>query len=424
MMKIFKSEIFKNVGVLVSGTILAQLIPIFSQVFLRRMYSPEDFGVYSVLTSILAIFLMVFTLRYDLAIVHPKSHIKSFNLVGLVFIIASFFLLISILFIYLFKLKIVQLLNIPLDYGYWLYFLPIIIYFMAIYKSIEYWLIRMKKFRLISINKFSRRFFESSIQLLFGFLKLPLGLMLGNLGGNFSNVLLSLLSLKKTSLKISFLNKEKILEVLKYYKEYPLFSFLPALLNTIALYAPIFIVNKVFGVDDTAQFDLTRLVLAIPSVLLSVSITQVYLQRFSSNIQLKKSIKKEFLSLFSLLSIISICSILIIYFWGEDLFSLIFGEKWNEAGVFAEQLIFKYALTFLVSPLSALLIAIKEIKLTSLWNIFHFLLIIALFFIHFNNIQEFFYNFIFFDVISYLVYLIIILFVFLKYERGLSNFIP
>ena len=83
--KIFKSEIFKNISILVSGTVLAQLIPVISQVFLRRMYSPEEFGAYSILCSLIGISVIFFTLKYDLAIINPKSHVKALNIFALIF---------------------------------------------------------------------------------------------------------------------------------------------------------------------------------------------------------------------------------------------------------------------------------------------------------------------------------------------------
>ncbi|HOY73393.1 MAG TPA: oligosaccharide flippase family protein, partial [Tenuifilaceae bacterium] len=69
-----KSEILQNASILVSGTILAQAIPILLQPFLRRYFSPHDFGVYSVYSSLIGILLVISSFRYEQAIVLPKRN--------------------------------------------------------------------------------------------------------------------------------------------------------------------------------------------------------------------------------------------------------------------------------------------------------------------------------------------------------------
>ena len=418
--KIFKSEIFKNISILVSGTVLAQLIPIISQVFLRRMYSPEEFGAYSILCSLIGMSVMFFTLRYDLAIINPKSHVKALNILALIFFISTFFLVLSISSILCFKNIIMDWLSFPSKFSFWLYLLPIIVYVMSIYRSLEYWLIRMKKFRVISVNKFGRRSVESFFQLFLGSFSLPIGLVLGNLSGNSFNVLIGLFHLKKTSINTRLITKQRILRVMHEYREYPLYSFIPSLLNTMAMLLPVLFINKLFGLENTAQLDLTQTVLAIPSVFLALSLSQVFLQKFSENINNRKSLKDPFLNMFKLLFIASLFSLVSIYFFGEEIFTIVFGKNWTTAGSFSEILILKYAIVFLVSPLSSLLIALKKIKLTSLWQLFYFCSILLLYYSNTNSSIEFLYLYVKIDALSYTVYLILILYSFIKYEQKLN----
>jgi O-antigen/teichoic acid export membrane protein len=417
--KLFNSEVFKNIGILVSGTVLAQLIPVISQVFLRRMYSPEEFGAYSIICSLIGISVLFFTLRYDLAIVNPKSHVKALNIFALIFFIATIFLVLSFTSILCFKEIIIEWLDFPEKFTFWLYLLPFIIYLMAIYKALEYWLIRMKKFKIISFNKLVRRGAESFVQLILGVLNVPTGLILGNFSGNIFNLFIGLAHIKKTSVNIRLITKERILSLIKDYKEYPLYSFIPSLLNTVALLLPILFVNKLFGLENTAQLDLTSTVLAVPSVFLAIAVSQVYLQKFSEMIHQNKSLKIQFFNMFLSLIIISFAILITIYFFGEEIFTLIFGNKWTLAGSFSEILIYKYALVFLVSPLSCLLIALKKIKIISIWQILYFISIIQLYYFNTNTMKEFLNLYVKIDVLAYLAYFILIVFSLIRYENKL-----
>jgi len=68
-----KSDFSKNVLVLMTGTTIAQAIPIAISPILTRLYSPEDFGVFALFVAITSVFGSVANGRYDLAIMLPKK---------------------------------------------------------------------------------------------------------------------------------------------------------------------------------------------------------------------------------------------------------------------------------------------------------------------------------------------------------------
>ena len=66
---IYKSDFLKYTLVLVSGTVLAQLIPILLQPILRRIYTPEQFGLFAVYSSIFSMLVVVAAGKYETTIV-------------------------------------------------------------------------------------------------------------------------------------------------------------------------------------------------------------------------------------------------------------------------------------------------------------------------------------------------------------------
>jgi hypothetical protein len=87
MLKILKSEFTKNVAALITGTTIAQAIPLLIAPVLTRIYTPEDFGLLATLTSMTMIVGSVATGRYEMALIIPKKESYADNLfiIGLIF---------------------------------------------------------------------------------------------------------------------------------------------------------------------------------------------------------------------------------------------------------------------------------------------------------------------------------------------------
>ena len=64
---------FRNVLAMLSGTTLAQIIAVVGMVPLARLYSPTDFGYFAIIQALVTAGAGLAALRYDLAVVLPKS---------------------------------------------------------------------------------------------------------------------------------------------------------------------------------------------------------------------------------------------------------------------------------------------------------------------------------------------------------------
>ncbi|MCK5335612.1 MAG: translocase, partial [Gammaproteobacteria bacterium] len=68
-----KEESSRNVLTLMTGTSIAQAIPIAISPLLTRIYTPNDFGVYALFISIATIFGSIANARYEMAIMLPHK---------------------------------------------------------------------------------------------------------------------------------------------------------------------------------------------------------------------------------------------------------------------------------------------------------------------------------------------------------------
>lgn len=419
--KIFKSELFKNTSILVSGTALAQLIPILLQPILRRYYSPESFGAYSVYLSLLGILLVISSLKYELSIVLPKKDKDSINIVFLTFIINIIFNTFLLIVIIVWKNEIVVFLNLQKEFSFYLYLVPLGVFLFNLYQSINFWLIRKSKFFAISKNKFVRRSFEGGSQILFKYVKFSHGLVIGDIIGHVINVLYGFWQSIKHGFNIRVISFTKIKYVLRKYSEFPKYNVIPSFMSACSYLLPVLFINKFYSATDAGFFDLSKLVLSIPLALIAISISNVLLQKLSEKHRNSLSILKEIYPIIVIVLIIAILEIVIIFFFGKGLFVLFFGDEWLFSGEISRILVWAYAFNFFIASFSSIYIALKKIKLLSIWQMFYFLSILSLSLFKNLSYVNFLRIFNYIEIVSCFVSFSFLLYILYKYEMKIKR---
>ena len=79
----FRGEFNRNVATLVTGTGLAQLIPLAVTPVLSRLYPPEQFGVLALFISVVSSLSVLATGRYEFAIMLPRKDVDATNIAAL-----------------------------------------------------------------------------------------------------------------------------------------------------------------------------------------------------------------------------------------------------------------------------------------------------------------------------------------------------
>lgn len=419
---LLKSELLRNTSILISGTALAQAIPLCLAPILRRgFFSAEVFGAYSVYLSLLGILIVIATFKYELAIILPRKDSEAANVFFLTVILNSLFNILLILVIIIWKPVLLRFLNLDEKFGNYLYFVPLGTFFYSFYQSINYWLIRKKRFPAISINKFVRRGFEGFAQIGFKFTKVSYGLLLGDLIGHIANILSGMYQGAKSGLSIRLFSPEKIKMVLKKYSEYPKFSVIPSLMSACSYLLPAILINKYFSSENTGYFDLSKMLLSIPLAFVASSISNVMLQNMSEKFRKNETLIKDIGPIFAIVIFICILEIAVIELFGIDLFKLFFGEKWGFSGTISQILVWSYALNFIVASFSSVFISMNKIKLLSIWQLFYFVSILSL--ILFKNFQfiDFIRIYVLIEVVCYLLIMIFMILIIVKYESKLKR---
>jgi len=390
------------------------------QPVLRRIYTPEDFGAMSVYLSLLGVITIVSSLRYEATIVLPKNNNEAANILSLAFIINIIFCIILLLALLFFRDEIVGLINFPQKYSRFLYLLPVASLFFGIYQSINYWLIRQKAFKASTQNKIIRRGIEGAFQLLLGIFKFPGGLFVGDLSGNFANGFAGIRQAFKNKFDLRFVSKKKIRYVFKKYIDFPKYNVIPTLLSNAATVLPFLFVNKIYSTETVGYLDLSRLVLSIPLIFISATISQVFFQHTTEKKHNSISIKIEAINILYLLSAIIIAEILLVIFAGPELFGFVFGKSYEVSGSFSQLLVFSFSLNFISSTFSSIFITFEKIRLNSIWQIVYFFAICSLFLFRHLDIYDFLKIFVAIEIVMHLTYCTMIYFIVRNYEKKIK----
>lgn len=409
--RILKIDVIRNISLLVTGTVLAQLFPMLLEPFLKRIYLPEDFGKLSLFLKSFNTLVILSTCCYEMGIIINKDEEDTKILInGNILLNMIFLFLIESLIIILLYFKII-----PKDY-YFFILLPFSVCFYSIGLSFNNYMIRKEKYKKVSLNKFIRRmseaFFQINTKLFFN---MSIGLIIGNIFGNFCYFIYNF-KVSKFKINIDF---HEIKRIWKKYIEFPKYNLFPQLFNTLSSSVFDFFVLLKFSISEVGYLELTQKVLLLPSALLSDSIGRVILQSTSKKINNKESIKKEILYTFIILLLMGITFFIIVYFYGVYLFALVFGSNWLKSGIYAKWMIFYICISFIASPLSSILLSLKKFKINSFWQICKTLLILLIGIFSFKDMKDLIIIYTLINSVFYIIYMIIIFYELYKYENNI-----
>ncbi len=397
------STLIKDVLTLSIGNAIAFIASVLLYPVLSRVFTPIDYAIFGLYSSIFAFLEIASAGRYDFAVVMPKQEDDAINVVAGGLIISVVYSVFIFSLALLFKDVAASNLN-NIQLANWLLWLPIGLLFISISKLCNAWLIRKKNFRASSINKAGQKIAEGSVQVSFGFISFGNGLVLGDVAGRLFNAGLSIYQSVKYGLDIKKVSWTSIKTNLKQFLEFPKFGILPSMLNTLGGMLPVFIISMYYSVEISGNFNFSRIILSVPFALIAVGISQVLMQQVSARKHEREPIADEVYSLARKLFVLSVIGTVIIFFFGPVLFEFVFGAKWRVAGWYTSILILSNSISLVVSPFSILLPVLGKVKWLSYWQIFYFAFVSTLWLLKGIDIVYFLTVIVVIDVISYILY--------------------
>lgn len=340
----------RGVSVLVGGTAGAQLLTVLAAPLLTRLYSPEAFGLLAVYGGLLALFTVVASGRYQMAIPLPEGDREAAEVVVLSLAVVVVTTTISAVMVGLWGEQLAGLLGVP-ALARWLWLLPLGVAFSGGYQAVSYWALRTRAYSTIA----STRIKQSVCLLAIQFMANPLGgggLILGQAVGQGMGTI----TLARSALSAVVRHRVKpagVLAVARRYRNFPLFSTWSGLFNTAGKQLPPLLFAALFSPAAAGLYALAHRVLAMPLALIGDAIGKVF---FSSAAEAHRegSLGPLVAQVHGILAQIAMPPCVVLMLAGPELFALVFGETWRPAGEFARWMAPWLYMVFITSPLSHL----------------------------------------------------------------------
>lgn len=410
--KYFKSEFFRNVLTLFTGSTIAQALPIIISPILSRLYAPDDFGTLAIFVAVAGFISIIITGQYESAIILPKENKEAINLAVLSLIITISISVFSFLVILIFHNQICHLFNAE-NLNNYIFLIPLSIFLTGVYQIFTFWSLRKKQYKRLAIRQISQSLSTSSVKLGGGLWRSsPTGLILGNIFGQITATsVLCWLTWKEDADQRNLISKEVIKKVAFDYRNFPKYNAPQAFLDTINASSIIFLLSYFFSSTVLGLYSFAFSMITLPMRLIGSSVTQVFYQKASEAYNNGQDLWPLIKKLIVRLALIGLPGLLVILFFGPQIFSTVFGPKWEDAGTYAQVLMPWLFINFIGSPIGSIPQILNKQKHFFMITLFGNIAIPALLFIFSYYNKNPYNSLIFFSCISILNYMFAILWV-------------
>ena len=351
-----RKNLLGDVMALAGGTAVSQGLIIVSSPLLTRLYTPADFGILAVYASILGIFSVIASLRYEFAIPIADNDSDATNLLALSFVLVALFSLFVTAVVVLWGKSLAAWGNVAQMEPY-LWLIPVGILAIGILQAVNYWYTRQKSFSHLGIAKTLQSASQVFLQAAAGLGSLgAVGLVAGHALGRAAAAVYLLKRLKVKPKRIS-------LGALRYvayrYRKFPLYTAWASLINVVGTQAPAIMFTKLFSPEAAGLFSLTVRILSLPAALIGQAIGQAIYPRLAERDRGDGDASRMIGDTAIVLVMIAFPIFAFIGAFGPPIFATLFGNEWRQAGLYARYMSPWLFLAFVSSPLS-MFVFVKE----------------------------------------------------------------
>lgn len=365
-----RSEFFKNLSIYVSGSFISQIVNFCFSIIATRLYTAKEFGLYGVIITVISMISPVMSGKYEEAMVIQSRKVDTNYLLaiclGISFVVSALvFLVVGVGKIWISNISILNLSEEDI------LFIPAVISALSVFTIYCYYANSFKEYGVISKSKVFQAIvtmIASVLLAIFGYTKY--GLIVGYITGLLAASSFLVISFKSISInKIFDVNKKKRYLLYKY-RSFPVYNGFASIINGVHAAIPIGFISANYTLDEVGFYTLMYKSICMPFTLIVVAFSQVNLKHVSDLIRKKYNIQVYLVKSLVFLLVLFIFPTMIIFYWGREIFSMIYGEEWGMAGVYAEELVVGLSISFISSALSTTLSAMMKLKSNLLWQLF------------------------------------------------------
>ncbi len=347
----------KSISVLVKGAFAAQFVTLLCSPVITRLFTPDELGVYALVTGAVGMFGFAMSCRFEVCIVSENDEVKVNSLVKLSLLICM--LLSCLLFVcYYIYFKYSRISCNPFQLSlvvFGLLFMTGIINVFTAYNN------RNKDYRLITKSYVLRVLSQNICNVMAGLSHLgAIGLSVSHLIGYFVGVRdqAALLLIKRAA--IYQISIRQMLLVFCENKKQALLSTPAVLANGFSYSIILYFVESLFSVAAVGYYLISYRILGLPLSIISANISRVFLEKASSEFKKKGEFQRTYLMTVVIQIILSIPIGFCLFLFAPSVCKILFGEGWDIAGNYIRILTPMFMFRFIAGGVNTSAIIVKK----------------------------------------------------------------
>lgn len=352
---LFHSVFVRNIITLVSGTGVAQLIPVIIIPVLTRLFTPAEIGIYASFVAFFQIVSVISCGRYEYAIIISPYQKEADRLTLISTSLASATGLLLFLVLVILAPALSGLFGIPqLSSWSWIILLPVAVAAHGLFLSMTFTLNRNKQYGKIGAGKIIHTGSTGLLQILAGFRAAGFtGLIFGKVAG----VVLSVFYVwwhTVDNFRNGFreFSLQRIRQTVYKYRNYPFFNAPHALTTSVSSNLPVILFIAYFSEAIAGFFAMAIRACYMPIQIISIAYGQVLGKRLAEikndKLPIWSFVKKNASYLF----LIGLIPFGILFAVSPSLFSFVLGEEWVITGEYIRIITPWVFLSFILNPLN------------------------------------------------------------------------
>jgi len=350
----------RNVVILGGGAALAQGLNALLAPALTRLYPPENMGQYALFSSFLNVALVAVSLKYELGVLAVSTDKQAAELAFASFLfVVPMSVLGAAAFFSLIHFSILGFNALP---AYSSILMVIALVFAGAFYVFRYWFVRQEQFNLVTQATVAQSGVRSICQVAIGALGFQVG---GLLGGEVIGRCAGMSRMFREGWPrmrsfVSPIDDKSFREVLRENWRFPIYSLPSSLVDTLSANICIPLIVLYYGSEAGGYFALVQRVFAVPLILISASVADVFHGRLALHArETPDRVIRLFRNTSAWLVGVAVIPTVLLLLFAEHLFRIVFGSKWAVAGKLAAVVAPLFFAQFVVSPLSRLVFVLE-----------------------------------------------------------------
>ncbi|MDG5767481.1 oligosaccharide flippase family protein [Balneolales bacterium ANBcel1] len=379
--RIRSSEFIRNSAVMMTGTGIAQIIPVLIIPVLTRLYAPGEIGILAAFVSLFTIFSVIAGGRYEFGIIMPESDRTGTNLLylsGALSVLSGIVLALVVLF---FGGQVARAVNAPLLEP-WLWLLPVTVTAQGLFMAFSFALNRNKQYHSIAAGKVTQTGTTAAVQTLGGISGWGVGgLIIGKAVGVIISAgwLITALQ-RKVPRFLERVKPEELKKAAAEFISYPKYNAPHALVNSISSNLPVILFITFFSDAIAGFYAMAFRASYAPVQIVSAAVGQVFGKRLADKKHEQADVRSYVVKMLLLFAAIGIIPFGLLFLAGPAVFGYILGSEWAVTGDYVRILIPYVYLTFITQPLSYIPLLYERQKQAFILFLFSLLLrVLAIF---------------------------------------------